>query len=67
MYMARIPGYYDVIAFAEDAEKAKRTAIRNKRDRWFGPHDDFKWKWDDMEEYFGGYCIEIKNGLVDIS
>lgn len=67
MYMARINGYYEVTAFASTKEKAKRLAIKAKRNRYTGSDEDIKWTWGGVVEYFGAYCIEITDGLVDVN
>lgn len=62
MYMAVIRGWTEVAAFSEDAEKAKKMAIRKKKS--FAKDDLDKWTWDAVDEYYGAYVTEIKEGLI---
>lgn len=62
MYMAIIRGWTEVAAFSEDAEKAKKLAIKKKKS--FAKEELDKWTWERVEEYFGAYVTEIKEELV---
>lgn len=62
MYMAHIDGYDSVQVFSEDKEKAKKKAVQIKKKRC---RDDLeKWTWDECDEYYGAWVVEIKEGLV---
>lgn len=62
MYMAKIDGWTPVAAFSEDEEKAKKLAIKKKKA--LCKDEPVKWKWEEMEEYFGASCWKIKEGMV---
>lgn len=63
MYMAKINGWSDVIAFGADEVQAKNLALKKKKslckDEPVG-----RWTWDNVEEYFGACCYKIEDGLV---
>lgn len=60
MYMAKIDGWTEVYAFSKDADKAKRLAIKKKRD--VAPDEGVRWNWESVKEYFGASCIKIEEG-----
>lgn len=62
MYMAKIYGYTEVMAFSEDKEKAKKLAIKEKKS--FAKDDLKKWSWDTVSEYYGATVIKIKEGTT---
>ena len=62
MVMALIGGWTEVMAFAEDEEKAKRLALKEKKRRC---RDDLeKWTWKRCDEYYGTIVKEVKDGVV---
>lgn len=62
MWMAHIDGYDSVQVFSEDKEKAKKKAVQIKKKRC---RDDLdKWTWEECEEFYGAWVVEIKEGLV---
>ena len=62
MYMAKICGWDEVLAFSEDEEKAKKLAVKEKKRRC--KNDLKKWNWEKCEEYYGAFVEEIKEGTV---
>ena len=66
MYLAHIDGWESVEAFSEDKEKAKKLAIKKKKevkDLERFPMDG-KWTWEKCEEHYGAWVIEIKDGMT---
>lgn len=62
MYMAHIDGWDSVQAFSEDKEKAKKMALKQKKE-WC--RDDLeKWTWEECCNYYGAWVVEIKDGMV---
>jgi len=62
MYMATIQGWTEIRAFSEDEEKAKKLALKRKKELC---RDDLtKWTWETVSEYYGAYTTEIKEGLI---
>lgn len=62
MYMAVICGYTEVRAFSEDEKKAKRLALKRKKE--LCKYDLDKWSWEIVENYYGAYTEELHEGLV---
>ena len=62
MYVAVILGWYEVMSFSEDEEKAKKLAVKEKKK--YCKDDLEKWNWEECEEYYGAYTYKIKEGLV---
>ena len=51
MYMAVISGWDEVKAFSEDEEKAKKLAIRKKKE--YCKDDLDKWNWENVKNIMG--------------
>ena len=62
MYMAFIRGWDPVVAFSEDEKTAKKLAIKEKKKSCKDDLD--KWSWKTVEEYYGAWVKEIKEGMV---
>ena len=66
MYMACIDGWATVQAFSEDKEKAKRLAVKRKKE--VDGEETYplekRYTWKNCEEYYGAWVVEIKEGLV---
>jgi hypothetical protein len=60
--MAHIDGWDSVQVFSEDKEKAKRKAVQIKKKRCRDDLDE--WNWEECDNYYGAWVIEIKEGLV---
>ena len=62
MYMAIIYGYTEIFAFSADMEKAKKKALRKKKELC---RDDLeKWTWETVSEYYGARVFLVTDGLV---
>ena len=62
MYMARIEGWYEVIAFSNSLEKAKKLAINQKKK--ICKDENIKWDWDSIQSFYGAFVEEIKEGTI---
>lgn len=64
MWMARIGGWTDVIAFSESKDKARDLAVQAKKARC---RDDLdKWNWQTVSDYYGATLHYICDGLLII-
>ena len=62
MYMATIYGWTEIKAFSEDESKAKKLAVKRKKELC---RDDLsKWTWETCDEYYGATVEELKEGVV---
>ena len=68
MYMAIIEGYNDIFSFNTDKEKAKKQAVKKAKDLYQdeinAPFGLPSWTWENIQEYFGAYIIDIKDNSV---
>ena len=66
MYMAHIEGWESIQAFSEDEEKAKKLAVKKKKEvDWHERYPLGKaYTWKNCEEYYGAWVIEIKEGMI---
>ena len=68
LYMAKICGYTEVVAFSSDLETAKSLALKKKESLF--PDDEvyFRnnagWTWENVSNYYGALTEEITDGLV---
>ena len=63
MYMAVVEDYNPIISFGEGAIIAKRQALEKVKQMELEYNGHIiNSSWDQITEYYGGYCIEIKGG-----
>lgn len=67
LYMAKICGWTEVIAFSTDLETAKDLALKKKAILCRDDVEHFdtpKWTWENVDNYYGTIIEEITDGLV---
>lgn len=66
MYMAVITDYNQIMSFSTDKEFAKADACRKAKKLLSDEYDLDRWDWESVQEYFGGYILEIDPDLCKI-
>lgn len=62
--MVTIYGYTDVVIFSSDIEKAKKKAVKIKKQ--LCKYDLDKWSWKTVTDYYGTSIEQIKEGTIFI-